>query len=492
MKDTKLIDLLKNLGKEEFKEFEKFISSPYFSRGRDVTSLLKTLKQFYPEFTNEKLTDEYLIKSLFKNKKSELTKSYSLLKTLTSELFKLGKEFLSYSEFNNDVNRKNYYLLNQLRKKKLYKEFEKEYKTSIQFQEINDTGNAEDFLNKYFLCLADAEYCVETGRYKNAYEALFKMAENSVFAALIRSFRLSEMKEVSKNFTKIETGFNLSEFLIENIDVKKFIHGISKRKDEMKFLPLIEISYMVHEMTLHREKTEYFFRLKDLFYNNLKLLGQSERYMLSGILGSYCISMMDEHNKPEFRNELIELYDKSLELGFYKFKNEDDFSLSLFRNIVLTFTGYKNLDWLENFIHNFYGELNLKYRDSMKYYSLTYLYFAKQEYGKALENLIKVKYDFFLFKNDVKSMYVKIYYEMNYTEQCYSMIDSMKHYISTTKDLNDTFKKRIGNFIKYSAELLKMKSSGKKSNAGLIKKQIQKEEYIEMRRWLINKAEELV
>jgi hypothetical protein len=489
MKDTKLIELLKNLNKDELKEFEKFVSSPYFSRGRDVLPLLKSLKVFYPEFKDEKLTDNFLIKNLFKEKKSDADKNYSLLKTLTSELFKLGKEFLAYSEFSNDQNRKNFYLLNQLRKKKLYKEFEKEYKTSAEYEQKNDTGNSEDFLNKYFLYLSLAEYSVETGDFKQAYESIFMTAEYSAIVTLIRAFRLTEMKEVSKNFCRIETGFNLAEFLIENLDEEKFIKGIEI--NEKKYFPLIKISYLIHKMTAERRDNSHYFKLKKLFFTHLDLMGQSEKYMLFGIMGSYCISMLDDYNKDEFRNELFEIYEKSIELNAYKWRQEDDFPLSLFRNIVLTATGNDKLEWLENFILKYSGELNFMHRDNMKYYSLAYLFFSGNNYEKALENLIKVKYDFFLFKSDVRNLYIRIYYEMDHTEQCYSVLDSMKHYLNTTKDLNEFFKKRFFNFVKYSSELLRMKVTENYSNASLLKKRIENEEHVELRRWLIAKAQEL-
>jgi len=50
LKDSKLIKLLKNFNSEEFKEFEKFVASPFFSRGRDLLPLFKALKPFYPGF----------------------------------------------------------------------------------------------------------------------------------------------------------------------------------------------------------------------------------------------------------------------------------------------------------------------------------------------------------------------------------------------------------------------------------------------------------
>lgn len=485
MKDTKIIEFLRKLSKEELKEFEKFTSSPYFSRGRDLQPVLKTLKQFHPEFENDKLTDEFVFRKLFPGKKFGDEKSYSLMKTYTSDLYKLGKEFLIYLEFSNDQNRKNYYLLNQLRKKKLYKEFEKEYKNSIQIQEAAETGAPEDFLDKYFLNLAFVEFAVDNGRYKEAFNSIFLMADYLSFAALIRGFRLTEIKTVAKNLAGIKPGFIPAEFMIESLDEEKFIEGI--KKHDTKYYPLIEISYIIHKMTKEPDKINYYFELKKLFFKHLKLLGQSEKYMLFGILGSYCIGKTEENDRSEFREELFSIYSSCIELGVYKWRKEDDFQLGLFRNIVVTAASDGEIEWLENFIEKYSGELNENYRENMIAYSLANLYSTKGEFEKALGYLVKVKYDLALFKIDIKNLYFRIYYELNYTEQCFSVLDSMKHYVSTTKDLNDVFTKRIINFVKYAAELLKLQSSGNKKNKDMLLHKVENEKHIDSRRWLLSK-----
>ncbi len=489
MKETKIIEFLKKLSKEELKEFEKFTSSPYFSRGRDLLPLLKTLKQFHPDFENDKLTDEFVFSKLFPGKKFTDEKSYSYLKTYTSDLYKLGKEFLTYQEFGNDQNRKNYYLLNQLRKKKLYKEFERDFKNSSDIQEAAETGSPEDFLDKYFLNLALVEFSVDNGRYKDAFNSIFLMADYLSFAALIRGFRLTEIKTVANNLAGIKPGFIPSSFMIECIDEERFIEGIKKK--DVKYYQLIEISYIIHKMTKQPDKREYYFDLKKLFFDHLNLLGQSEKYMLFGILGSYCIGKIEENDRSEFRKELFGIYSSCIELGVYKWRKEDDFQLGLFRNMVVTAASDGETEWLENFILKYSGELNINYRDNMINYSLANLYSAKGEYEKALKYLIKVKYDLSLFKMDLKNIYFRIYYELNYIEQCFSVLDSMKHYTATSKDLTEFFRKRINNFVKYSAELLKIKSSGNRKNKDILYHKVEKEKHIDSRSWLLLKIKSL-
>jgi len=489
MKETKLIDLLKRLNKDEFKDFEKFASSPYFSRGRDLSPLFKSLKPFYPDFENDKLTDEFIFKKLYPDKKFGDEKSVSLLRTLTSELFNLGKEFLAYSEFNQDINRKNFYKLNQLRKKKLYKEFEKEYKESVIVQERSEGGNPEDFINKYFLNLSYAEYCVEKGWAEQAYESLFKMGDYAAMITLIRGFRMSELKMVAKSFCELKPGFSLLEYLINNIDIDRLIDNL--RKYENKYFPIIEISYLIHKMTEDFMNEEHFRKLKKLVIENLDLLGHDEKYMIFSIMGSYCVRMTNILNLDSYLKEQFVLFDMSLKLGVLKWRQEDDFQLSLFRNIVITGVIVNELDWVEDFINRHSHELNPDQRESMTNYSMAYLYAAKKEYEKALGHLIKVKYDFFMFKIDVKNLYFRIYFEMEHYEQAFSILDSMRHYISSTKDLFDIFINRNTNFIIYASELLRIKSSGVFKNLDILRNKIEKEVYLESRRWLLKKIDEL-
>ena len=489
MKETKLIELLKKLSKDEFKEFEKFTSSPYFSRGRDLSPLFRSLKPFHPDFENDKMTDEHIFQKLYPGKKFGDSKSVSLLRTLTSELFNLGKEFLAYLEFNNDINKKNYYRLSQLRKKKLYKEFEKEYKESVVIQEESEGGNPEDFINKYFLSLAFAEYCVDKGKAKEAYESLFKMGDYAAMITLMRGFRMSELKMVAKSFCELSPRFSLLEYLMNNIDSEKLIAEI--KKNEIKYSPVIEISYLIHKMTIDYKNEEHYRDLKNLVLSNLDLLGHDEKYMIFGIMGSYCVRMTNLLNLDSYLREQFDLFDMSLKLGVLKWRQEDDFQLSLFRNIVITGVIVNELDWVEDFINRHSHELNPEQRESMTNYSMAYLYAAKKEYEKALGHLIKVKYDFFMFKIDIKNLYFRIYFEMEHYEQAFSILDSMRHYISSTKDLYDILIDRNTNFIKYASELLRIKSSRNYKNLDMLRNKIENEVYLESRRWLQKKIDEL-
>jgi hypothetical protein len=58
-----LIQMLKTFTAGEWKEFEKFSSSPYFNKGRNYLPMLKILKKYYPDFDSPEFTHQTIYKN---------------------------------------------------------------------------------------------------------------------------------------------------------------------------------------------------------------------------------------------------------------------------------------------------------------------------------------------------------------------------------------------------------------------------------------------
>ena len=91
----KVIDKLSLIKVTEWKDFEKFVSSPYFNKGRNYIPLLNILKEFYPDFDSRDLTAEYIYKRLHKGKEFNL----NVMNTILSGLSNICEEFFFESEF---------------------------------------------------------------------------------------------------------------------------------------------------------------------------------------------------------------------------------------------------------------------------------------------------------------------------------------------------------------------------------------------------------
>ncbi|HMR41438.1 MAG TPA: hypothetical protein PKA90_13520 [Ignavibacteria bacterium] len=488
MKDSKLISILKTLTSEEFKEFEKFTDSPYFSYGRDLSSFLRCIKGFYPEFDSSQLTEEALFSRLYPEKKFDPGSSINTIHKLSSELYKLSKEFLIYSEFRRDTSSRNIYLLNNLRKKKLYREFEKEYSKSELFNISDNKGSVNDFLNEYFLQESFLEYSIEKGNIKKAFDAILTAGEYIVISALIKGFRNIDTNQASEGFN-ISVRYNLPDNLINHLDSEKLLEEMKENED--RFYPYAAISYAIHKMKKYPDDTKLYFEYKDLVMENLDLFGHSEKYILFQTMINHCINNNKGENEMLFIREEFEVYNKEFELGIYKYSPDDYIQVNTFRSIIGCALDNGKMDWLENILNKHIDDLHPDQRKNMKYYTMAFIHFQRKEFEKALECTMKINFNFVLFKMDVKNLLFKIYFELGYFEQAYSVMDAAKHYISKTKDLSEILKIRESNFLKYAAELLKAVSGNKTADKDRLILNIEKESNITSKNWLISKTLEL-
>jgi len=98
MTDSKAVKILRTLTKEEFKNFGKFIASPYFNSSKDVINFFNQIKKFYPEFKNKSLTLENVFKKVFSSQKYNEGK----MRNLISDTAKLAEKFLAVEHYGTD------------------------------------------------------------------------------------------------------------------------------------------------------------------------------------------------------------------------------------------------------------------------------------------------------------------------------------------------------------------------------------------------------
>jgi hypothetical protein len=488
LKDSKVAEILKTLDKAELKDLGKFIESPYFSRGRDVMPLFNALKTFHPSFDHPNLTREFIYNKIYPGKKYGDAKSDSLLKTLMSDLLKLCTEYLAYSEFKNDKSRRSTYLLKQLRERKLYKAFEKEYAVTKNSLSSYGPVNVDSFHDLYSNANEYTAYCIDTGNIQGVFDSLLSGGEYSLTHSLIKAFMNRDLKASTIAFN-INYKPNFSDFMIESLDSEKMLTQM--RESNSEFLPFIEVFYTANLMSKHPETDIHFFKLKSLLEKYIDLFEHSQKYILYSMLLSYCARKSTYGNDVKFVHEEFEIQDKILKLGIYRYSPKDDFQVNSFRNYVLTALDVNKIDWLEEFVEKYYMELHPDHRENMRYYTLAHVYFCRKEHEKALDYINKVKYNYFLFKIDVRYLMFRLYYEMGYDEQAFSTLSSIAQFLKESKDLSEGFRKRGNKFVKYSRELLRRKTERNTKDLDHFKKQVKESDDVNSRGWILEKIEEM-
>lgn len=488
MSDPKLIALLKKLTPEEFSELEKFVMSPYFARGRNFEPLFKLLKPLYPDFPAEKMTREILFRELYKGVKYDAPIADNKIKILFSGLYKLCLDFLIQLEFNADKERKEYYLLIKLRTKKLYKEFDKKYSEVLKEKDNPLKGSYADLTNKYFFLQNYKNYSLNRDNYENVFRTSVEMREHGLAAGLVEALKYQNEKNIMKSYN-IEPGFTMLEELLDKLRIEEFLETM--KKENHKFYPLLYINYLEYLMQKDGNKIEHLVYLKNYLRQNGDHFGRVEKYAMYLRMESYCNRGMSEYNnKTAFSDELFSIYNEMLELKIYKIHDGEDFNIVLFRNMVMQSVSIKQFDWLEQFLEKYSDEINEFHRNDMENYARSMLELGRGNYEKALSHLMKIEFELFLYKTDVRMELLKIYYELESADQFFSAADATLNYLKNRSIHPGKINSGYINFVLLIKELVKIRYDVNREKDAIeqLKRKIETT-FVYYQKWLIEKCE---
>jgi hypothetical protein len=480
MNNTKLVNVLRTFSKNEMKDFEKFISSPYFNKGRKYEPFLNELKKFYPKFDDDKLTQEYVYSRLYPGKKY----NRQIVWNFTSGLLSLAEEFL---------------IIHSLRKNKFAKSHElaREYylrKLSVYFAKTTDeienklirTGIDDDYF-KFKLQLAGlkkshkymedeqhlvSQHILEEGEYSVLY-----------FLKNIASY-IGDMRS-SFLYFNADYGLNMPYEFLNNFNFNKFMNFI--KNNNYRYSWIVELYYCRIMMILDFDNEEHFYRLKSLLLENYGKLQDEMKYNWFISLSNYCLMKLNKGI--DFRRKLFEMNKLIVETGLV-FPGRY-FLKILFLQILRSALAIDEIQWAEKYILEYVHKLKPSYQKPMEAFSYATLYFKMGKYNKVLENLSKVKFVDARDKIDVKILYIETYYELNETEAVISLIDSTKHFLNNNSAFTELTKTNYLKSLNLLNRLVKVKLNNDTDEMEYILKEAREPRGLGIGWWLETKVDEL-
>ena len=485
MNELKLIRILRTLNPAELKDFEKFIVSPYFNKGRNLQPYFRELKKFYPEFDSPKLTKEYIYSRLSKGAKFD-GRANSLMNKLNSELQKLMEYFLVTVKLElNQVTRS--ILLNEMYLQKgLHKISLSELlklKNDLYGKGISDTY----YQPQQKVLGLTAEAYIGTGHMKEFHNT-YKEFSDSVLLYMLtfyfEDYAHRKNFEIGSNYiikpspaAKILSELNFKE-IIENIEKKNRINGI-------------KANIYYHLYLCYKEPAKYsvFNSFKTLLFRNLDLFGHEEKYNLLNYLYTLCYisERLGSGNREKDRFEIIKIKTERKILSF----RENEIHHTTYDGIVSLYLSNKKYTEAENFITEFTDWLPMELRERYRKMAMARLYFNKQEFGKVLE-ILSTKQELTL--NNISAVQLKLIslFELKEYDAAVALIESFKKYLKNNK----TISKANGNHYLGFAEGLQIlikniTGSGETEPLMKMKNVIKKYPSLFRKNWLLKKAEEL-
>ncbi len=487
--NNKFFKILRTLSPAEFREFGEFLRSPYFNESPKYVNLYEYLEKYFPRFESKEICKENLYRIFYKDGEYIDKK----LRDRINHSLHLIKDFISFNNFRKDEFERRKSLLTGIRDKEENAVFEEEYKKLVGRLEDSQVKNEEYYYKNYQLSSIYRSY-FESRTSLNDKARLHTKASEEIDYVL-NFFLIVMLKEYSKIFNserEVKIDYKLKFY-------EEIIQFISKEEKNFENVPLIALLYKF--ISLHSlDKDEFYVEnLRRLlnFHKNAIDKDVYETFYIE--LYNYC-KRMESHGRKEFGRVSFSLMKEMLEKDI--FSEPDGFmSAHTYINLAATAIREGKIDWAESFINTYRANVRSSERINAYNYNLAVLYYirgyesAPKEkevyYGKALKKLSEVKSEDFYYATRIKNHELKIYYELSFTENLLSLLDSYSHYLSRNKHIPVHLKERYQNFVKYSEKLIRLKFKKKYVTAFRLREEIQKNNNIEYKGWLLQRLDEL-
>jgi len=296
--------------------------------------------------------------------------------------------------------------------------------------------------------------------------------------------------------------FNYS-LLTQNIKRNKslrylFLDVVKQKVEQSDYsdAPLIPIKYKIIMAIENQDKEKYFEEAEKLFLENYDKLSGFEQATMQLGLSNYCWLKIAA-GEDRYFEKVFKLYKVALESNIF-FHNNKYLLATVFNNIVKCAIYQNELIWLSKFLTNYRNKIAPANRKEVISVSLAKYYFERNNYELALKYISKLNPDYALLKLELKALNIKIYYELNYIDSLYSLVDSTRHFIKTVVTIAAHQLNQNKYFLKYIMKLVKLKESpaGKNRSAELhfLKKEIEgiKDFGAINKRWMLKKTDELI
>jgi len=487
-KDTKLLVFLSTFSKEELSEFEKFLESPYFKKGRDPLPLFKALKKFHP-FESDKFNEESVFKEIYPGQNFEDKNSKNTLRSLSSYLLKSVEDFLYISRLRDNKVLRNRTLLTEILERNLTKQFEQYMKSAIEEQESEEIISGVNNLEKYHLEGINARYYSTILDMEKYFAHISKSVEHISSHFWIDFINTAKSVLIAKNNFHLSEGKEFIDKILDATNMENIltIHEGSPNHAHISF------HYQIYRHLESHGKEDNYETAKQIFFQSKAGMGRHDKvYHYSDLINIFQMRMTKEGL--DSKRELFNLINACLEDKAYKLSDDDFMHPLFYRNAILCADYLKETEWAYSFIDNYSSELKPELRENLQLYSRALIDYAAGNFEDSLLNISRVKYNLVEFKTDIKILMMRIFYELELLDQADSTIDSLRHLVRSTENLDNDYKKAFSNYIKFYTRLLKLKIDEPKNRSeelNFISEEIRQEKILLQRIWLNEKLEEM-
>ena len=463
--------MLKIFSKNEIKEFEKFVYSPFHNNRSEVSRFFESIKKFYPGFDREEFTKENIYSELYPGRKYR----DDIMRRLCSNLFKLGEEYIAIINFRKDKYLRGKKILDYFLSKNADKFFNRQTERLSKLLEDQPLRDSDYFYRKSEL---DEQFRTFMMKYDPNYKKVsFETQIDYHWIFLLSSIlRLYGFAEYEKFFFNKNYELKYKDDLIKIAESSGFLNSKT-----------VEMYYLLLRLYDSSGSDEIYSRLNVLIDELSDRFDRSEVFHFYIHLFNY-INICKLNSDKDYSKEEFEISRKLVENKFLIHNGTID--PGWFRGIFSKAMNAGELNFAEDFIDRYRLIVAGEESESVVNHAYANLEISRKNYDTALKYLEKASYKHLNDKWSVKNMYLIIYYELNEYKQFFYTVDNIKHLIRDAGLWNDNLVIPIRNFLNISVKLFKKKLG----EADISKEELKHEildTKVRARKWLLEKIGEL-
>lgn len=391
MYKSKLFPILRSLTYEELREFEKYLSSPYFENKAFVLKFFRHLTSFHPHYRSEDMIKESLFKTVYKNREY----SDGLVRRIFSDLIRAAEEFLTLKNFKrNDIFR-NACLLNELRSRGLNDSFRVRSESILKELESSNKINAEQLLNSYFVNLEIKEFKTSV-RDEAMHRAFDKMAETLSVFFLISFF--SYVNHVHTFGRKGKDEDNISLSLFKAIDDKCLLKSLENYRGKLE--PYVKMMIYNFKIVNDRKDVTSYKNIMELLRDHKKCFSETELKNVYVNISKF-FNYQNNLNNNRYIRETFDLYELFLEEYFIP-SSSLRLQLSFCRNYINACRATGNAERVKIFRDKYEGCFPEGYEHDVELLSTAVYEFEKGKFAESLKAVSEVAFQQAVFQKDAE------------------------------------------------------------------------------------------
>jgi hypothetical protein len=406
------------------------------------------------------------------------------MRNILSRLLEITEDYLMVSNFMKQPFACKLSLLRELSLRKQQKLFEK---TEAEAESILSNNTAKD--GQYYY----DRFELENIRRTNSLRQKSKLSVNNeqflpgISDYLTKAFIINLLQT---NTFLYNANFNVFLNTHEPVFLEGFERFVMENMDKLGDVVYVQYYYNAFKLASTKDE-KHFFALKKIADEHYDELTPVDKRDIFTLLTNYCYFKINE-GALNYRKEHFTLYRENISRGHYK--GERKFlSHIMYLNVIVTGLDAGETAWIKDFIENYRKELDRDNFDNSYFFARALYNYHLQNYSNAIDEAAKVKTDDLSYKHQLKSLYLKIYFDMNESEPFYSHIDSYRHFLTNQKHIPAQTREVISSYVTYAKRLFDVKNKTADTDFDLhkLKKDITHNISMINRSWLLEKITEI-